>query len=1117
MPSTSKAVLNRILKQQTLEPSEYSNTITKPFSKQERVQASRAALAVFKNCFKEINNPSSIKKTKFLVDTTSYKIVPNRKYKEIIDNQTKSHTSGLFDATLNRLIYKKLKKDTPDSEGTLSRLFISEGERTVSSELSTNTFDDYVAFSSVGEYLTQSEMASSGATEQTFSVTSCSTNGGGGGRSVEIPAFLKKRGIHLVKNDDNICGQRCLALAECAKHDDIKNLLKPVREALWVKRAEAIAEKLEIPGRMTFADFDKWADLHQKRVVIIAMNFQAVYTTEHFYSESIYIFYDQVQEHYHYISDINAATNDLERQHKWCTTCNHSFLTRSFQTHKCIDTVCHLCKVDCLTTEAKASHFKSSSWPMCELCNVKCPGSACHQKHIDICKGYSIKCNACSKRCKKDHFPKHVCGEIWCQACESFHFDKNHRCCIKQLAKTQNEWKQDIYAYDFESEFLENNVHRVNLVVVEKLFCDDGPIMFDTIDQFVAFALEKTNATFIAHNAKSYDGWLVHKHLIKNTNKRPNTLILAGNKIMYMKVRSLRFIDSINHVAQALHTFPETFGLTELKKGFFPYTFNTPENRKYVGEIPDMKYFAPDQMKEETRKEFIKFWLNCKMSKMEYCFEKELREYCISDVKILKQAMEIYINAAVACDGLNPLKSSTIASDCMKVYRTNYMPKDKIAILTKEEYNFCKRGFFGGRTEVFKLHSKWDTAQVINGTYGKYVDINSLYPTVQYFDELPSGIPRWDSAYLSESDDIKAYLNNHFGYVEVDVTCPKDLIIPVLAEKKDQKLIFDLAPKVKQVYSSIELLKAIEVGYKVTRVYRALYFDRDADMFKSYVSNFLKLKVESSGYKGNDIDAYIQAYKDHCNVVLDKYNIKPNKGMKLLAKIRLNSLWGKFGQRDDMRSNEYLCPDKWFRLLNRHIKGEVVIHNETLIDENCLYAQYTEKNSDNSSLLTTNVAVAGFVTAQARLRLYKELHKLGDRVLYCDTDSIIYEYREGEYNVTEGNLLGQWEAETETPIIEFAALGPKSYAYKCMDPNEYDTKCKGVTLNYSNSQKFNFDTLKDLVFGEVDSITTHNMEFVKDKKLGQIRTVYDVAKVITFDKSRFKRTINPDFTTSAKE
>ena len=52
----------------------------------------------------------------------------------------------------------------------------------------------------------------------------------------------------------------------------------------------------------------------------------------------------------------------------------------------------------------------------------------------------------------------------------------------------------------------------------------------------------------------------------------------------------------------------------------------------------------------------------------------------------------------------------------------------------------------------------------------------------------------------------------------------------------------------------------------------------------------------------------------------------------------------------------------------------------------------------------------------------------------------------------------------DTPhyIEEFTSTGPKSYSYKtnngycCM-------KCKGITLNYTNKQKIDFDTMKSMV------------------------------------------------------
>jgi hypothetical protein len=951
-----------------------------------------------------------------------------------------------------------------------------------------------------------------------------------GGSSLNIPLFLKKRGIYIIENDDDLCGQRCLALAECKSNDDIKNLRKPARFNQWTKKAVEIGKSIEVTGRMAFTDFDKWADIHSKQVNILSDMFQEIYKTETEYIDRIYLYYDAKQEHYHYINDVNSATNDMERNRKWCFNCNKSFLKVSFQGHKCKETVCSLCKTDFKTLTERENHFKSKHWIQCEECFVKCPTQCCFDKHSSKCEGKMKKCNECKKYIKDKHYEEHKCGEIFCKSCETYHFDKNHRCCIKPLTDSYiiingkrhyAHWVpgKNIWAYDFESKFMENNIHQVNLVVCKKLYSDSKELIFKTIEEFVEFVLKQKNTTFVAHNGKAYDTWLVHKHLIANTNKRPNKLILAGNKIMYMKVKSIRFIDSINHIAQSLATFPETFGLTEMKKGFFPYLFNTTENENYIGKIPDMKYFSPELMdntkvnktsKMTKRQEFMKWYPE---QTGVYDFQKELLDYCISDVDILKRSLEIYVNVAIDCDGLNPLQCSTIASDCLRVYRTNYMPENKIGILTKEEYDFCKRGFFGGRTEVFKLHKQYTMKDIENGIYGKYQDIQSLYPTVQFFDELPCGIPKWDNNPVY--DNVLEYLNSHFGYIECDVECPKSLIIPVLPEKKDAKLMFDLCNKPKSVYTSIELIKALEVGYKITKIYKSLYFEKSTDLFKDYIRNFLKIKTQCNGYNGDDIDDYIERYKNRCGVVLDKYKIEKNNGMKLLAKIRLNSLWGKFGQKDDMPTTEYLSPDRWFRLLKQYQDGKVELKNETLIDENTLYVQYIEKDSHNSSLLTTNVALAGFVTSQARLRLYEQLYKLGDRVIYCDTDSCIYEHDPNKYNIPEGDLLGEWESETNSPIIEVLALAPKSYGYKCLN-GKSDLKCKGITLNYANNQKYTFDSLKQLIYGEINEIETSKMEFIKDKKKGEIRTQYDVKKVISFDKNLFKRNINIDFSTTAK-
>ena len=78
-----------------------------------------------------------------------------------------------------------------------------------------------------------------------------------------------------------------------------------------------------------------------------------------------------------------------------------------------------------------------------------------------------------------------------------------------------------------------------------------------------------------------------------------------------------------------------------------------------------------------------------------------------------------------------------------------------------------------------------------------------------------------------------------------------------------------------------------------------------------------------------------------------------------------------------------------------------------------------------------NLAIAAFTTSWARLRLLDMLRRLDQRVLCCDTDSVIYISRIGDWEPERGNVLGMWSDELkfgETSIEKSIGLGPKSYA-----------------------------------------------------------------------------------------
>jgi hypothetical protein len=75
---------------------------------------------------------------------------------------------------------------------------------------------------------------------------------------------------------------------------------------------------------------------------------------------------------------------------------------------------------------------------------------------------------------------------------------------------------------------------------------------------------------------------------------------------MYMTIESdlhIKVIDSLNFLPMKLSALPKAFGLTELKKGWFPHYFNSSENQTYVGPFPDAQCYGHDFMSEKERAE----------------------------------------------------------------------------------------------------------------------------------------------------------------------------------------------------------------------------------------------------------------------------------------------------------------------------------------------------------------------------------------------------------------------------------------------------------------------------------------------------------------------------------
>ncbi len=181
--------------------------------------------------------------------------------------------------------------------------------------------------------------------------------------------------------------------------------------------------------------------------------------------------------------------------------------------------------------------------------------------------------------------------------------------------------------------------------------------------------------------------------------------------------------------------------------------------------------------------------------------------------------------------------------------------------------------------------------------------------------------------------------------------------------------------------------------------------------------------------------------------------------------------------------------EEWLAILN---DDKLKINNISFPSDTLMFVYYSDKDDHHVGNVNTNVVLASFVTAQARLRLFSELTKLQDRVIYCDTDSVFYLTKDGEYEPVLGTNLGEFTNEIDPEdgsyIQEWVSAGKKNYAYKT-DTGETHCTVKGFTFNHLTNLKLTFDSIKRIVTeNQQDKITCEQLMFKRDKKRQTIQT-----------------------------
>uniref|UniRef100_A0A183CJ26 DNA-directed DNA polymerase n=1 Tax=Globodera pallida TaxID=36090 RepID=A0A183CJ26_GLOPA len=170
-------------------------------------------------------------------------------------------------------------------------------------------------------------------------------------------------------------------------------------------------------------------------------------------------------------------------------------------------------------------------------------------------------------------------------------------------------------------------------------------------------------------------------------------------------------------------------------------------------------------------------------------------------------------------------------------------------------------------------------------------DVEILMAAVLKFRKLFLGITK-DMDVLKDSITIAGVVMKVFRAKTRPEDVPYDGLLKVKDVKECEHSEEERA--LLGTFTSIELRKALELGYKI--------------------------KVEASGWPPEvkteeEKQAFIDMYRGKYGIYLERENMKKNPGLRLIAKLGLNSLWGKFAMRNTLSTTEIVrTMERWMEL-----------------------------------------------------------------------------------------------------------------------------------------------------------------------------------------------------------
>lgn len=469
------------------------------------------------------------------------------------------------------------------------------------------------------------------------------------------------------------------------------------------------------------------------------------------------------------------------------------------------------------------------------------------------------------------------------------------------------------------------------------------------------------------------------------------------------------------------------------------------------------------------------------------------------------------------------------------------MTENGWAVQKPSEYNFARGALRGGRTDTRCLLKIMSPEELDAGKFIAYQDMVSMYPAMQVMNAYPIGIPTimvWDQerfpclrhqnrraarcfckdAFADRSlrlenkiglpeptgQEILADPDKWFGIFCISWECPKNIFHPVLVtfNEDENKCLASLRDEdyVQHIATSPEVMRALERGYKIKKLHRFDKYKKAPGLWNESIWNFYIRKMQYSKEQGTReefeklVRDYSEKFDEDVGDLISKTDGKwcNDGGRKTICKRDANCGWGKqcqepnqghdvvvdFGKKED----ELTALD----VFQNCSTGAYKWRGSKKLGENKYVYSYQYDDEGSVNLHGFYLPAGLFVPAYGRLALEEQMARLGERVLYHDTDSIVYIYdpTPGVYNIPEGSLLGDWEREDidrkHGGVVEFIGLAPKTYAMKARDGTTY-IKAKGLSLSNATSNIVNFQTMKNLATDYLDF-----MEEVKEDEDAEV-------------------------------